>query len=79
MLPTEGLIDQVTAGLDVFETVAANVWVCDGVNVMLPGLNATATVGVVMAIVVEADLVESWVETAVIVALPEEGAIAGAV
>ena len=59
MLPTEGLIDHVTAVLDVFETVAANAWVCDGVKVTLPGLNATATAGVAMAMVVEADFVGS--------------------
>ena len=35
--------------------------------------------GVVMAIVVEADLVGSWVEVAVMVSVPEAGAVVGAV
>jgi hypothetical protein len=50
---------------------------------MLVGEQLTETevivTGVVIAIVVEADFVVSCVEVAVIVAIPEEGAVAGAV
>ena len=45
MLPTAGFSDQVTAVFEVFETVAVKAWVCDGVRVTLPGVNATLTGG----------------------------------
>ena len=45
MLPITGLRDQVTAVFDVPVTAAVNVWVCEGVSVTLPGVNATLTGG----------------------------------
>jgi hypothetical protein len=44
-VPTAGLSDQVTAVLELFDTVAVKAWVCDGVTVTLPGVNATLTGG----------------------------------
>jgi hypothetical protein len=43
---------------ELFVTVAAKAWVCAGVRVTLPGVNATLTGGV-SEIVAVADLVES--------------------
>ena len=40
MVPTFGLIDQVTAVLPVPVTVALNCWVCDARNTKLVGLTA---------------------------------------
>jgi hypothetical protein len=57
MLPTAGLSDQVTAVLELFDTVAVKAWVCDGVRVTPPGDTATLTAGV-SEIVAVADLVE---------------------
>jgi hypothetical protein len=45
MLPTAGLSDQVTAVFDVPATLAVNIWVCEGVSVTVPGVNATLTGG----------------------------------
>ena len=45
MLPTAGLSDQVTVVFELFATLAVNAWVCDGVRVTLPGVNATLTGG----------------------------------
>jgi hypothetical protein len=45
ILPTAGFSDQVTAVFDVPATLAVNIWVCDGVRVTLPGINATLTGG----------------------------------
>jgi hypothetical protein len=43
MLPTAGLSDQVTAVLELFDTVAVKAWVCEVVRVTLPGDRATLT------------------------------------
>jgi hypothetical protein len=43
MLPTAGLSNQVTAVFDVPVTLAVNIWVCEGVRLTLPGVNATLT------------------------------------
>ena len=43
MLPVAGLSDQVTAVLDVPETEAVRVWVCDGNRVTLAGASETLT------------------------------------
>ena len=45
MLPIAGLSDQVTAVFEVPATLAVNIWVCEGVRVTLPGVNATLTGG----------------------------------
>ena len=45
MLPTAGPSDQVTAVFELPATVVVNAWVCDGVSVTLPGVNATLTGG----------------------------------
>jgi hypothetical protein len=45
MLPTAGFSDQVTAVFEVFATAAVNAWVCEGVRVTVPGVNATLTGG----------------------------------
>ena len=45
-MPTAGLSDQVTAVLELFDTVAVKAWVCEGVKVTLPGDRATLTGGV---------------------------------
>jgi hypothetical protein len=78
MLPTAGLSDQVTAVLELFDTVAVKAWVCEGVRVMLPGVNATLTAGV-SEIVAVADLVESAALVAVTVTVwalaIDEGAV----
>jgi hypothetical protein len=58
MLPTTGLSDQVTAVLELFDTLAVKAWVCDGVRVTLPGVNPTLTGGVSDTLAL-ADLVES--------------------
>jgi hypothetical protein len=57
MLPTAGLSNHVTAVFDVLETVAVNAWVCEGVRVTLPGVNATLTGGASDTLAL-ADLVE---------------------
>ena len=46
MLPTAGVMVQVTAALELFATEAAKVWVCDWPRVTLPGLTETLTGGV---------------------------------
>ena len=45
MLPTTGLIDQVTAVLPVPLTAAVNVWFCDGSSVAVAGVTETETGG----------------------------------
>jgi hypothetical protein len=66
MLPTAGLSDQVTAVLELFDTVAAKAWVCDWPRVTVPGVNSTLTGGVSEMVAV-ADLVESAALVAVTV------------
>jgi hypothetical protein len=66
MLPTAGFSDQVTAVFEVPVTAAVNVWVCEGVRVTLPGVNATLTGGA-SATLALADLVESATLVAVAV------------
>ena len=66
MLPITGLRDQVTAVFDVPVTAAVNVWVCEGVSVTLPGVNATLTGGASDTLAL-ADLVESATLVAVTV------------
>jgi hypothetical protein len=78
MLPTAGLSDQVTAVLELFDTVAVKAWVCDGVRVTLPGDTATLTAGV-SEIVAVADLVESAALVAVTVTVWAEAIDEGAV
>jgi hypothetical protein len=51
MLPAAGLSDQMTPWFDVPETDAVKAWVCEGVRVALPGVNATLMV---------VDTVEDW-------------------
>ena len=67
-----------TAVFDVFATVALKVWVCEGVRVTLPGVNATLTAGV-SEIVAVADLVESATLVAVTVTVCALEMEAGAV
>jgi hypothetical protein len=45
MLPTARLSDHVTAVFEVPATLAVNIWVCEGVSVTVPGVNATLTGG----------------------------------
>jgi hypothetical protein len=45
MLPTAGVSDQVTAGLEALATVAAKACVCKGTKVTLAGDNDTLTGG----------------------------------
>ena len=78
MLPTAGLRDQVTAVFELFDTVAVKAWVCDGVRVTLPGVNATLTGGVSDTLAL-ADLVESATLVAVTVTVCALGIEAGAV
>src|ERR1035441_4300057 len=66
MLPTAGFSDQVTAVFEVPATAAVNIWVCDGVRVTLPGVNATLTGGASDTLAL-ADLVESATLVAVTV------------
>ena len=57
MLPTAGFSDQVTAVFEVPATLAVNIWVCEGVSVTVPGVNATLTGGASDTLAL-ADLVE---------------------
>lgn len=45
MLPTAGLKVQVTAGFELFATVAVNAWGCEGIRVTLVGVSVTFTGG----------------------------------
>ena len=78
MLPTAGLSDQVTAVLELFDTVAVKAWVCEVVSVTLPGVNATLTGGASDTLAL-ADLVESAALVAVTVTVCALGIEAGAV
>jgi hypothetical protein len=78
MLPTAGLSDQVTAVFDVPATLAVNIWVCDGVRVTLPGVNATLTGGASDTLAL-ADLVELATLVAVTVMVCALAMEAGAV
>jgi hypothetical protein len=78
MVPTTGFSDQVTAVFDVFTTFAVKAWVCDGVRVTLPGVNATLTGGASDTLAL-ADLVESATLVAVTVTVCALGIEAGAV
>ena len=78
MLPTAGLSDQVTAVFELFATAAVNIWVCDGVRVTLPGVNATLTGGASDTLAL-ADLVESATLVAVTVTVCALEMEAGAV
>ena len=78
MLPIAGLRDQVTAVFDVLETVAVNIWVCEGVSVTVPGVNATLTGGASDTLAL-ADFVESATLVAVTVTVWAEGILDGAV
>src|ERR1039458_9742483 len=66
MLPITGLRDQVTAVFDVPVTAAVNAWVCEGVRVTVPGVNATLTGGASDTLALT-DLVESATLVAVTV------------
>ena len=78
MLPTAGLSDQVTAVLELFDTVAVKAWVCDGVRVTLPGVNATLTGGASDTLAL-ADFVESATLVAVTVTVCALAMLDGAV
>ena len=78
MLPAAGLRVQMTAVFELFVTVAAKAWVCAGVRVTLPGVNATLTGGASDTLAL-ADLVESATLVAVTVTVWAEEMVAGAV
>ena len=78
MLPTAGLRDQVTAVFEVPATLAVNIWVCEGVSVTVPGVNATLTGGASDTLAL-ADFVESATLVAVTVTVWAEGMLDGAV
>jgi hypothetical protein len=78
MLPAAGQRVQMTAVFELFVTVAAKAWVCAGVRVTLPGVNATLTGGV-SEIVAVADLVESATLVAVTVTVWAAEMVDGAV
>ena len=77
-MPTAGLSDQVTAVFEVPATLAVNIWVCEGVSVTLPGVNATLTGGASVTLAL-ADLVESATLVAVTVTVWAEAMLDGAV
>jgi hypothetical protein len=77
-VPTAGLSDQVTAVFEVPATLAVNIWVCEGVSVTLPGVNATLTGGASVTLAL-ADLVESATLVAVTVTVWAEAMLDGAV
>ena len=78
MLPTAGLSNHVTAVLELFDTAAVNAWVCDGVRMTLPGVNATLTGGASVMVAL-ADFVESAALVAVTVTVCTLAMEAGAV
>ena len=78
MLPTAGLSDQVTAVLELFDTVAVKAWVCDWPRVTVAGVSETPTGGV-SDMVAEAVLVESATLVAVTVTVWAAEMVAGAV
>ena len=78
MLPTAGLSDQVTAVLELFDTVAAKAWVCDWPRVTVPGVSETLTGGASDTLALT-DLVESATLVAVTVTVWAAEMVAGAV
>ena len=77
-MPTAGLSDQVTAVLDELATEAVKAWVCEGVSVTVPGVNATLTGGASDTLAL-ADFVESATLVAVTVTVWAEAMLDGAV
>ena len=73
-----GLIDQLTAVLFVFTTLAENCCVCPALSVAVVGVTLTATAGISVTVAV-ADLVESAWLVAVMVTVCCDVMLAGAV
>ena len=67
-----------TAVFEVPATLAVNIWVCEGVSVTLPGVNATLTGGASDTLAL-ADLVESATLVAFTVTVWAAEMVAGAV
>ncbi len=78
MLPTAGVNDQVTAGFELFATVAVNAWVCAGVMVELTGVSVTLIGGInemlLLAVFVESATLAAVTVTVCAVAI-EAGAV----